>query len=173
MAIQKTVPIPCAGVNHADFAADGRMFVVSCEFSGQLLLVDTAGERVLRVLRLPTRRGMKQPMPQDVKLSPDGKVYYIADMMSDGVWLLSARQFVVQGFIATGRGAHGLYVTRDSRRLIITNRDEGSRPAPDRDRQGDRTQPAAGVPRPAQDPRRSPHKAHFRTGGRVTVNGQL
>jgi YVTN family beta-propeller protein len=126
MAIQKTTPVPCAGVNHADFAADGRTFVVSCEFSGQLLLVDTAGERVLRVLRLPTRRGMKQPMPQDVKLSPDGKVYYIADMMSDGVWVLSARRFVLQGFIPTGKGAHGLYVTRDSRRLIITNRDEGS-----------------------------------------------
>jgi YVTN family beta-propeller protein len=126
MAIQKVAPVPCAGVNHADFAADGRTFVVSCEFSGQLLLVDTVGERVLRVLRLPTRRGMKQPMPQDVKLSPDGKVYYIADMMSDGVWVLSARQFTLQGFIPTGKGAHGLYVTRDSRRLIITNRDEGS-----------------------------------------------
>jgi DNA-binding beta-propeller fold protein YncE len=81
---------------------------------------------VLRVLRLPTRRGMKQPMPQDVKLSPNGKVYYIADMMSDGVWVLSARRFIIEGFIPTGKGAHGLYVTRDSRRLIITNRDEGS-----------------------------------------------
>lgn len=126
MAIQKTVPTPCAGVNHADFAADGRTFVVSCEFSGQLLLVDTAAERVLRVLRLPMRRGKMQPMPQDVKLSPDGKVYYIADMMSDGVWLLSARRFTLEGFIPTGKGAHGLYVTRNSRQLIITNRDEGS-----------------------------------------------
>ena len=126
MAIQKTVPTPCAGVNHADFAADGRTFVVSCEFSGQLLLVDTAAERVLKVLRLPMRPGKMPPMPQDVKLSPDGTVYYIADMMSDGVWVLSARSFAVQGFIPTGKGAHGLYVTRDSRRLIITNRDEGS-----------------------------------------------
>jgi YVTN family beta-propeller protein len=126
MAIQKTVAAPCAGVNHADFAADGRTFVVSCEFSGQLLLVDTAAERVLRVLRLPTLRGKMQPMPQDVKLSPDGQYYYIADMMSDGVWLLSARQFALTGFIPTGKGAHGLYVTRNSRELIITNRDEGS-----------------------------------------------
>jgi len=126
MAVQKVVPAPCAGVNHADFAADGRSFVVSCEFSGQLLLVDTARERVLRVLRLPTRPGKMRPMPQDVKLSPDGKVYYVADMMSDGVWLLGARDFILQGFIPTGKGAHGLYVTRDSRRLIVTNRDEGS-----------------------------------------------
>ena len=126
MAVQKTVPVPCAGVNHADFAADGRTFVVSCEFSGQLLLIDTVSERVLRVLRLPTRRGMNQPMPQDVKLSPDGTVYYIADMMSDGIWVLAAQHFALRGFIPTGKGAHGLYVTRDSRRLIITNRDEGS-----------------------------------------------
>ena len=49
MAVQKSVPVPCAGVNHADFAADGRTFVVSCEFSGQLLLVDTAAEKILQV----------------------------------------------------------------------------------------------------------------------------
>ncbi|GAA1619261.1 hypothetical protein GCM10009744_02400 [Kribbella alba] len=126
MAVRKTVPVPCAGVNHADFSADGRTFVVSCEFSGQLLLVDTAAERVLRVARLPRRPGKMAPMPQDVKLSPDGRTYYIADMMSDGVWLYDARTFALVNFIATGKGAHGLYVTRDSRRLIITNRDEGS-----------------------------------------------
>jgi YVTN family beta-propeller protein len=127
MAVQKTVPVPCAGVNHADFSADGRTFLVSCEFSGQLLVIDTAAEKVLQVLRLPARRGMHTPMPQDVKLSPDGRFYYVADMMSNGVWLLSARPpVVIRGFIATGKGAHGLYVTRDSRRLIVTNRDEGS-----------------------------------------------
>lgn len=126
MAIQKTVPAPCVGGNHEDSMADGRTFVVSCEFSGQLLLVDTDAERVLRVLRLPMRPDKMQPMPQDVKLSPDGKYYYIADMMSDGVWLLSARQFALKGFIPTGKGAHGLYVTRNSRQLLITNRDEGS-----------------------------------------------
>jgi len=66
-------------------------------------------------------------MPQDVKLSPDGRFYDVADMVSDGVWVLSARpQVAIRGFIPTGRGAHGLFVTRDSRRLIITNRDEGS-----------------------------------------------
>jgi YVTN family beta-propeller protein len=126
MAVQKVLPVPCAGVNHADFAADGRTFVVSCEFSGQLLLVDTAAEKVLRVVRLPQRPGKMAPMPQDVKLSPDGRIYYIADMMSDGVWLFAADSFALLGFVPTGTGAHGLYVTRDSRRLIITNRGEGS-----------------------------------------------
>ena len=30
----------------------------------------------------------KGAMPQDVKVSPDGKVFYIADMMSDGIWMV-------------------------------------------------------------------------------------
>ena len=30
-------------------------------------------------------------MPQDVKLSPDGRTFYVADMMSGGVWLIDAR----------------------------------------------------------------------------------
>ena len=126
MAVQKVVPVPCAGVNHADFSADGRTFVVSCEFSGELLLVDTAAEKVLQVLRLPRRRMMHAPMPQDVKLAPNGRVYYVADMMSNGVWVVSAQSFAIRAFVPTGKGAHGLYVTRDSRRLIITNREEGS-----------------------------------------------
>ncbi|GAA2835376.1 YncE family protein [Kribbella solani] len=127
MAVQKTVPVPCAGVNHADFAADGKSFLVSCEFSGQLLLVDTAAEKVLQVLKLPGMAGMHAPMPQDVKLSPDGRFYYVADMMSNGIWVVSTHPPVaIQDFIPTGKGAHGLYVTRNSRDLIITNRGEGS-----------------------------------------------
>ncbi len=126
MAVRRRVHVPCNGINHADFSFDGRTFVVSCEFSGQLLRVDTARERVTDVLRLQPRPGKRPPKPQDVKLSPDGRVVYVADMNSDGVWLLDSRRFAVVGFVATGKGAHGLYVTRDSRRLIVTNRDAGS-----------------------------------------------
>ncbi|MGZ0149713.1 YncE family protein [Kribbella sp. WER1] len=127
MAIQKTVPVPCAGVNHADFTADGTSFLVSCEFSAELLVVDTAAEKVTQVVHLPARRGMGMPMPQDVKLSPNGRFYYVADMVSNGIWVLSTRPPVaIKAFIPTGKGAHGLYVTRNSRYLIITNRGEGS-----------------------------------------------
>ncbi|HZX03197.1 beta-propeller fold lactonase family protein [Kribbella sp.] len=127
MAVQKAVPVPCAGVNHADFAADGKSFLVSCEFSGHLLVVDTAAEKVVQLIRLPGKRGMHAPMPQDVKLSPNGRFYYVADMMTNGVWVLSAKPPVaIRAFIPTGLGAHGLYVTRNSRYLIVTNRGEGS-----------------------------------------------
>ena len=65
-------------------------------------------------------------MPQDVKLSPDGRVFYVADMASNGVWLVDADRFRRIGFVPTGRGAHGLYASRDSTRLYVSNRGEGS-----------------------------------------------
>ena len=126
MVVQKQVPAGCAGVNHADFSADGRYFLVSCEFSGDVVKVDTERESVVGRIKLPPRSGGMPPKPQDVKLSPDGKVFYVADMMSNGVWLIDGVRMRVIGFVHTGRGAHGLYVTRDSRDLIISNRDAGS-----------------------------------------------
>jgi DNA-binding beta-propeller fold protein YncE len=39
--------------------------------------------QVLGVLNLSTGG-----MPQDIRISPDGKVFYVADMMSDGVFLM-------------------------------------------------------------------------------------
>ncbi|TMJ95056.1 MAG: hypothetical protein E6G67_08065, partial [Actinobacteria bacterium] len=38
-ALRRSVPVPCVGVNHMDFSADGRYAIASCEFSGQLLKV--------------------------------------------------------------------------------------------------------------------------------------
>jgi DNA-binding beta-propeller fold protein YncE len=65
-------------------------------------------------------------MPQDVKLSPDGRTFYVADMAANGVWLIDARTWRVLRLQRTGRGAHGLYPSRDSRFLYVSNRDEGS-----------------------------------------------
>ncbi|MFE0508523.1 hypothetical protein [Streptomyces sp. NPDC058964] len=118
----KTVPVSCYGVNHADFSLDGRYFIVSCEFSGELLKVDTARMEVLRQEKLP----FQGAMPQDVKMSPDGKRFYIADMMADGVWVLDGDKFDRPSLLHTGKGAHGLYVSRDSREMYISNRGEGT-----------------------------------------------
>ncbi len=126
MAVKHRTPVPCYGVNHADFSADGRYFIVSCEFSSQLLKVDTQSFKVLRVTRLTARPGHAMPMPQDVKMSPDGKTFYVADMRSNGIWFVNGQTLKITRFLATGKGAHGLYVTRDSKRLIITNRGEGT-----------------------------------------------
>jgi YVTN family beta-propeller protein len=122
MKLHRSLRVPCSGVDHMDFTADGRYLLASCEFSAEMLQVDVRRERVLRVLHLP-RAGA---MPQDVKLSPDGRVFYVADMASNGVWRISADRFQVTGFTHTGAGAHGLYPSRDASKLYITNRDEGT-----------------------------------------------
>jgi YVTN family beta-propeller protein len=123
MRLRHTLDVPsCPGVNHADFTADGRYMLASCEFSARMILVDVPHQRLLRTIPLP--RSLAGP--QDVKLSPDGRVFYVADMISNGVWKISARTFRPIGFIPTGAGAHGLYVSRDSRYLYVSNRMEGS-----------------------------------------------
>ncbi|WP_407554123.1 hypothetical protein QOM21_29895 [Streptomyces sp. Pv4-95] len=122
MEVRKTVPVSCAGVNHADFSPDGRYFVVSCEFSGELLKVDTAKMKVIGQQKLP----FEGAMPQDVKISPDGKTWYIADMMADGMWVLNGDTFDQPKLMPTGKGAHGLYVSRDSKHMYISNRGEGT-----------------------------------------------
>jgi YVTN family beta-propeller protein len=121
MAIQDVLHVPCAGVNHADFSPDGTYFIASCEFSGQLLKVGTASHKLLGVITL--RSGS---MPQDVKISPNGSVWYIADMAANGLWTVSGDAFKLTGFIPTGLGAHGLYVSRDSTSLYVSNRGEGT-----------------------------------------------
>ncbi len=122
MAVQKSLPVNCNGVNHADFSPDGRYFVVSCEFSGDLLKLDTETQTILGQMHLPGTH----PMPQDVKISPDGRTWYVADMQTSGVWVLDGDAFTLPTFLPTGAGAHGLYVSRDSKYLYITNRGEGS-----------------------------------------------
>jgi len=125
MAIKKTLKVPCAGVNHADWTADGNQFVATCEFTGKLILVDTAKMTLVKVATLKKQNSMN-PMPQDIKISPDGKTFYIADMASHGIWIMPADNFGHFTFLRTGKGAHGLYVTRDAKTLLITNREEGS-----------------------------------------------
>jgi YVTN family beta-propeller protein len=121
MRLHHSLSIPCSGVNHMDFTANGRYLLVSCEFDGKVVKVDVANERVVDSLTLDP-----SGMPQDVKLSPDGRLFYVADMMRNGVWIVDANRMRKAGFIPTGAGAHGLYVSRDSRYLYVSNRMEGS-----------------------------------------------
>jgi YVTN family beta-propeller protein len=78
--------------------------------------------RVVRTISFPTALAR----PQDVKLSPDGTLFYVADMTNGGVWEIDARTFVIVGFLPTGSGAHGLYPSRDAKDLYVSNRDAGT-----------------------------------------------
>ena len=61
-------------------------------------------------------------MPQDIRVSPDGKLFYVADMLADGVFLVDGDDFKEVGFIPTGVGTHGLYPSRDGTKLYVSNR---------------------------------------------------
>jgi YVTN family beta-propeller protein len=154
MELVDSIPVPCRGVDHMDFSVDGRYLIASCEFSGTVIKLDVVKRAVVGTLSLagpenggaavvPTAsahgtRGMSMrraydlkhspsgSMPQDVKVSPNGKVFYVADMLEDGVHLIDGDKFVSIGFLPTGRGAHGLYPSRDSKVLYCSNRDEGT-----------------------------------------------
>ena len=122
MALRHTLHVSdCKGVNHADFSADGRYFVATCEFNSRLIKVDTERQAVVGEIQLSSLA-----KPQDVKLSPDGKVFYIADMVANGVWEVTGSPFKTIGFIPTGRGTHGLYPSR--------TRGTSTRPTAARDR---------------------------------------
>jgi DNA-binding beta-propeller fold protein YncE len=122
MRLRHRLRVPqCPGVDHMDYTADGRTALVSCEFGGRMIVVDLVHERVLRTIPL-----RPSAMPQDVKLSPDGRVFYVADMASNGVWLIGARHWRVLRLQHTGLGAHGLYPSRDARTLYVTNRGAGT-----------------------------------------------
>lgn len=149
MAMQYSIDVPgCPGVNHADFSIDGRFAIFTCEFSGTVVKIDLEQRKVLGylVLQMPATRLKEKPgapraqagqvwepgesevctvkkgMPQDIRISPDGKRFYVADMHADGVHVIDGESFKEVGFIQTGLGAHGLYPSRDGRQLYVANR---------------------------------------------------
>ena len=100
MKLEHALSVPgCGGVDHMDFTADGRRALVSCEFAGRMIVVDLVREKVIKTI--PLRAGA---MPQDVKLSPDGRTFYVADMASNGVWLIDAHRLRRERFQPTGLG---------------------------------------------------------------------
>jgi DNA-binding beta-propeller fold protein YncE len=115
-ALRHSVKLNCLGVDHLDFSADGSYLIASCEFAGRLVKLDLPSGKIDRYLDLPGSS------PQDVKLEPAGKVFYVADLKLGGVHLIDGASLQAIGFVPTGRDAHGLYPSRDARHLYVSNR---------------------------------------------------
>ncbi len=113
----------CSGLNHMDFTADGKLALVACEFANRVVVVDIATRKVIREFPLKQH---PNGMPQDTRLTPDGKQFYVADMQASGIYVFDGTASRYITFIPTGAGAHGVYFSRDSKRAFITNRGEGS-----------------------------------------------
>jgi YVTN family beta-propeller protein len=116
-----SVYIPSLGVDHMDFSADGRYLFASSEWGGAVTKVDTHKMRITGQIDLGGA-------PVDVKLSPDGSVFYVADqgLGFGGVHVIDPKTMRQVKFIPTGAGAHGLYVSRDTKSLYVANRLAGS-----------------------------------------------
>jgi YVTN family beta-propeller protein len=118
MALQASLSAPkCGGINHGDYSIDGRYLIMTCEYVSRLVKVDWMARRVLGYLTLPGRG-----IPQDIRISPDGKLFYVADLRAGGVHLIDGDAFERVGFVKTGTGTHGLYPSRDGTKLYVTNR---------------------------------------------------
>jgi YVTN family beta-propeller protein len=140
MAMQYAIDTPkCGGINHADFSIDGRYAIFTCEFDGSVAKIDLVERKVAGYLKLavPRTRFKEGPqalvgsteictsrkgMPQDIRISPDGRRFYIADMDADGVHVVDGDALQEVAFIPTGIGTHGLYPSRDGKRLYVANR---------------------------------------------------
>ena len=139
MALQQSLDVPgCRGLNHADYSADLRFMVVTCEFSGTVVRIDIRKRKVVGSLALAPPLGqapvptvmpdhsMAISMPQDVRLSPDGTRFYVADMLLGGVHVVDASRFRETGFIRTGIGAHSVTPSHDGHFVYIANRGSSS-----------------------------------------------
>lgn len=122
MKLIESEHVPCRGLDHMEFTADGRFVIATCEFSGHLVKVDLATHRTVASLQLDSAGLVRKAMPQDIRSAPDGHAFYAADMMGDGVHVIDPIAFRRVGFIKTGIGAHGIFPSRDGRLLYVTNR---------------------------------------------------
>lgn len=118
MAMKYSIDTPnCPGINHADFSIDGRYAIFTCEYGGAVAKIDLVERKVAGYLKLS-----KGGMPQDVRISPDGKLFYVADMKAEGVFVIDGDKLAEIGHIKTGLGTHGLYPSRNGAKLYVANR---------------------------------------------------
>jgi YVTN family beta-propeller protein len=119
--LRTSISVPHPGVNHADFTADGTTMIASCEFSGWVVKIDLATNTIVGEVEVGGE-------PIDVRISPDGSVFYVANHVKDGggVSVIDPITMAELAFIRTGPGGHGLYPSRDGTQLYVTNRANGT-----------------------------------------------
>jgi DNA-binding beta-propeller fold protein YncE len=113
-------PPGCRGPNHADFSANGQYFLVTCEFSGAVVKLATRSHRIMGTIRLG-----RTSMPQDIRISPDGRLFYVAVMGQDRVMMIDGERLRTIGSITTPKEPHGLYPSRNGKVLYVSDRGAG------------------------------------------------
>ncbi|MEO5877826.1 MAG: hypothetical protein ABIS86_12995 [Streptosporangiaceae bacterium] len=116
MALRSTLELPCPATGAADFSAGGEFLVASCDHTGGtsgLIRVDWLGGKVTHTLTLRSH-------PQDVRLGPDGTVFYVAD--DDQVRVIDATRLTQVGTVGTAPGSSSLLPSRDGASLYVGGR---------------------------------------------------
>jgi YVTN family beta-propeller protein len=141
LALQYSIEAPkCGGLNHGDFSIDGRYAIFTCEFAGTIVKIDLINKSLMGYLKLTVPKTrfkdsvtspnpleteictVSKGMPQDIRISPNGKLFYVADMAVDGVHIIDGESFKEVAFVVTGVAPHGLYPSRDGKVLFVANR---------------------------------------------------
>jgi YVTN family beta-propeller protein len=116
----KAVNMPCNGSDHMDFGPPGTSYLlISCEYDGRVIKVDWKKMKVLGTLPVGGK-------PVDVKLTPDGRRFFVANQGLSGVSVVDPATMKVTKFIPTGAGAHGMAISRDTTHVYVTNRLAGT-----------------------------------------------
>jgi len=114
-----SLQVPWRGVDHLDFSADGSFLLASTEWTGMVVRIDVATIAMTGSLAVGG-------LPIDVRLAPDGSVFYVANQGRHGVSVIDPVNMREVQFIPTGRGAHGLEISRDTRSIYVSNRLAGT-----------------------------------------------
>ena len=127
MQLRFSIPTPtCSGINHMDFSIDGSYLIATCENVHRIVKISWQSRTVDATLDLGA-----DALPQDIRLSPNGRTFYVADMLGNRLIMVDGDTFKITGTIdlaATGGyGAHGLYPSRDARYLYVANRGSADR----------------------------------------------
>ncbi|MFP5288287.1 MAG: cytochrome D1 domain-containing protein [Thermoanaerobaculia bacterium] len=104
------------GEDWAVTASGDRLFV-SMPDSNRVVVVESASWKVLDEVETP-------PRPRRLGLQPDGQYLWVAHDM--GVAVIDARSLRQAARIDTGRGAHDLAFSDDSRFAFVTNEADGT-----------------------------------------------
>ena len=103
--LHHSIQVPCSGVDHMDFSADGRYAYASCEFSGQMIEVDLRTQRVIATWTLPA------PASPDMGgVSVNGRTLWLSGRYNAEVYAISTRTGRLLHRIPVGDGPHGMCV---------------------------------------------------------------
>jgi len=92
--------------------------MISTEYTGMLAKVDIVHMKLVGAVHVGG-------LPIDVKVSPDGTVFYVSNQGRMGVSVVDPIAMKEIQFIPTGKGAHGFQVSRDAKSLYVSNRARG------------------------------------------------